>query len=68
MTLSITTLYIECHYAECRTLFIVMPSVVMLNVVMLNVIAPLQYDNILCLKDKCLNSPLSCNLHLDVIS
>jgi hypothetical protein len=71
MTLNITTLDIGCHYAECRNLFIVMlnvmPSVVM-NIVMLNVIAPLKYDHILCIKDKCLKIQLSCNVHLDVIS
>jgi hypothetical protein len=71
MALNTTTHYIRCHHAECHTLFIVMlnvmPSVVM-NIVMLNVIAPLKYDHILCIKDKCLKTPLSCNVHLDVIS
>jgi len=52
MTLSIATLYIECHcterhYAECRISFIfmlnvVMLSVIMMSVVMLNVVAPLR--------------------------
>jgi len=50
MTFSITTLYLEYHYAECRDLFIVMPNAIMmsavklnaimLSVVMLNVMAP----------------------------
>jgi hypothetical protein len=45
MTLSITTLCIECydyakcHYAECRDLYFDMLNVVMLSAVMLNVVA-----------------------------
>jgi hypothetical protein len=38
MTISIKILYIECHYAKCRDLFIVMHNVVLLSVVMLCVI------------------------------
>jgi hypothetical protein len=41
MTLSITILHIQCHYAKCRDLFIVMLNVIMLSVVMLNVVARL---------------------------
>ncbi len=47
MTLSITTLCIECydyakcHYAECRDLYFVMLNVAMLGAVMLTVVAPL---------------------------
>jgi hypothetical protein len=38
MTLRITILYIECHYAEGRDLNIFMLSVIMLKVIMLNVV------------------------------
>jgi hypothetical protein len=38
MTLSITLLYIECHYAESRDLFIVVLTVIVLKVVMLSVV------------------------------
>ena len=38
MTFSITTLYLEYHYAECRDLFIVMLNAIMLSVVMLSVV------------------------------
>ncbi len=38
MTLSITTLDIECCYAECPDLFIIILNVLMQGVVMLNVI------------------------------
>ncbi len=37
MTLGIATLYIECHFAKCRDLFIVTVNVVRLNVVILSV-------------------------------
>jgi hypothetical protein len=45
MTLRLTTICIECHYAEFRVLIFVMLntiilSVIMLNVVMLSVVAP----------------------------
>ncbi len=40
MSLSITKLSIECHYAECRISITVIPNVVMLSVVMLNAVAP----------------------------
>ncbi len=43
MTLSITTLYVECHakchYAECHISFNVVLNVVTLSVVMLNVMS-----------------------------
>jgi hypothetical protein len=45
MTLSITILYIQNHYAEFRDLFIVVLNVSMLSVVMLDIVA----------------SPISCN-------
>jgi hypothetical protein len=38
MTFSITTLYLENHYAECRNLFIVMPNAIMMSAVKLNAI------------------------------
>jgi hypothetical protein len=46
MTLSITILYIQCHYAECcyaqgRNYFIAVTNVIMLSVIMLNVVAPI---------------------------
>jgi hypothetical protein len=40
MAVSITTLYIECHYAECHDLFIVILNVIILIDVNLNVVAP----------------------------
>ncbi len=38
-TLSITEIYMECHYAEFHVLCIVMLIVIMLSVIMLNVIS-----------------------------
>ncbi len=52
MTLTITTLCIECHYAECCDLFIVMLNVVMLSAVMLSVLAPEKKQPEMIAKDK----------------
>jgi len=40
VTLSITIVYIQCHFAECRDLFIVTLNVITLSYVMLNVVSP----------------------------